>query len=140
MAKTGGIEHDPALEALGTLSETAEASARELNHLGNELATMERRRKGGWSWHQTLSSSVSVNPLSAIARIVSDLGRTSGVFRRAMVRSLRGEGMQVTEIAQMLAVTRQRVSALIHTKPVGEGATTSLVPLDQGTVRPEEVL
>lgn len=117
MAKTGKIKQDPALEALTTLSETAEASARELDHLGNELTAMERHRKRGWSWRRTLASSNSLNPLSRVAKVVSDLGRASGAFRRAIARSLRSEGMQITEIATLLAVTRQRVSALIHTAP-----------------------
>jgi hypothetical protein len=116
MAKTGKAEEDPALQALDTLSVTAESSARELHHLGNELVAMKRRRKRGWSWHRTLVSSAALNPLAAVARIVSDLGRSSGAFRRALARSLRDEGMQVSEIATALAVTRQRVSALIRPK------------------------
>jgi hypothetical protein len=115
MNKTGDTEQqDPALEALTTLSETVAHSARELNHLGNELTNMKRRRNRGWSWRKTFASGTPVNPLSGIARVVSDLGRASGAFRRAMARSLRDEGMQVTEIATILAVTRQRVSALVR--------------------------
>jgi hypothetical protein len=114
MAKTGDTEQDPALEALTTLSETVTDSARELDHLGNELTNMKRRRTRGWSWRRTFASGTPVNPLSGIARVVADLGRASGAFRRAMARSLRAEGMQVTEIATILAVTRQRVTALIR--------------------------
>ena len=113
MADTTDAEQgDPALEALTTLSEVASASATELNVVGDELIAMKQRRRRGWSWHRILSSSSSLLP--DLARIVANLGGASGAFRRTVARALQQEGMQVKEIASLLAVTRQRVSALIR--------------------------
>jgi hypothetical protein len=115
MADTKDAEQgDPGLEALTTLSEVASASATELNVVGDELIAMKQRRRRGWSWHRILSSSSSSSLFSDVARIVARLGGASGAFRRTAAQALQREGMQVKDIASLFAVTRQRVSALIH--------------------------
>jgi hypothetical protein len=119
MAETVDREQDPALEALTTLSEAAAASARELTLLDHEFAAMRRRRYRGWSWRQIFASARSAEMLSCAARIVAHLGRATGGFRRAAARALRSEGMQVVQIAALLEVSRQRVSALVRPKRTG---------------------
>jgi hypothetical protein len=110
----GYREADPALEALTSLSDVAESSANGLIRLGDELTVMERRRRRGWSWRRIISAEDSPSPISAVMGIVDNLGRASGHLRRALARALRNEGMQITEVATLFGVSRQRASALFH--------------------------
>jgi hypothetical protein len=114
MSGTGQREEEQALEALTTLSDVAESSANGLIRLGGELTVMERRRRRGWSWRRIISATESPNPISTVMRIVDNLGRASGHLRRALTRALRSEGMQITEVATLFGVSRQRASALFH--------------------------
>jgi predicted XRE-type DNA-binding protein len=107
-------EDDPALGALSALSDVAESSATSLTRLGDELSIMRRRRKRGWSWRRIVSADDSPNPMSIVTRIINNLGRASSELRRALARALRNEGLQVTEIAGLFGVSRQRVSALFR--------------------------
>jgi hypothetical protein len=75
---------------------------------------VQHRRRRGWSWQRIMSSAGPHNPLKATTGILADVARASGEFRRALAKSLRDEGMHTTEIARLLDVTRQRVSALLR--------------------------
>jgi predicted transcriptional regulator len=55
-----------------------------------------------------------------MARVAADLGAASGSFRRALAKALRGEGMQVNDIADNFGVSRQRVSTLVRPETPGE--------------------
>jgi hypothetical protein len=110
------LREDSALDALTTLSKVTSRGVEDLNAVQDDLATMEERRRRGWSWRRILASTESHNPLSDVARIVADLGIASGRFRRALARALRGEGMRINEIGSLLEVTRQRVSALVRNR------------------------
>jgi hypothetical protein len=114
MAETGEIEQDRVLGALASLSEVATSSANELIALSEDLADIRRHRISGWSWRRIVSSEDSPKPLSILTHIASDFARASGGYRRALAHGLREEGMQVTEIANLFEVSRQRVSALIR--------------------------
>jgi hypothetical protein len=114
MAETGEIEKDRVLGALASLSEVATSSANELIALSEDLAEIRRHRISGWSWRRIVSSEDSPKPLSILTHIASDFARASGGYRRALAHGLRDEGMQVTEIANLFEVSRQRVSALIR--------------------------
>jgi hypothetical protein len=115
MAETQETEQDPVLDALESLSDVATSSAKDLISLDQDLADMQNQRRRGWTWRRIVAASDSPNALSKIAKIATDLGRASGEFRRTLVRGLRhDEAMQVTQIAKLLEVSRQRVSALIH--------------------------
>ena len=61
----------------------------------------------------------AITTLSAVASSSAD---ASGAFRRALAVGLRKEGMQVTEIAALFGVSRQRVSALIRPRRQEEDA------------------
>jgi hypothetical protein len=116
MTDAGDAQEDLTLKALTTLSEVTLRTVDELNAVTDDLVAMQRRRRRGWSWRRILSSAPAPNPLTSVAGIASNLGRASGDFRRALIRSLRIEGMRITEVATLLEVSRQRVSALVHSK------------------------
>lgn len=105
-------EADPALEALTALSQVAEKSAAGLTEVTEDLASMEEHRREGWTWQRIVTSTPQLLP--TMAGIVKDLGRASGEFRRSIAHALRNEGMNVTEVAGLLEVTRQRIGALLR--------------------------
>jgi predicted XRE-type DNA-binding protein len=117
MADTAQTQ-DPVSEALTNLSEVAASSAKDLTALDEGLVDMKRRRARGTSWREIISSAGSPNPLAAMASIATNLGRATGALRRALAGALRNEGMQVTEIAKLFDVSRQRVSALLRTRRI----------------------
>jgi hypothetical protein len=123
------LERDPVLEALTTLSEVATASASDLADLNEDLAILRRNRLQGWTWRRIIADAESPNPLSLLTKIAADLARACGGFRRALAVGLRREGLQVTEIASLFDVSRQRVSALL--RPGTPGLTEELEELEE---------
>jgi hypothetical protein len=107
---------DPVLAALNGLSEFVVAGAQELLALDQNLAEMRRQRDGGWTWRHIMEATDVTGALALMAKVAADLGRAGGRFRRALALGLRLEGMQVSEIAHLLQVSRQRVSALINSR------------------------
>jgi hypothetical protein len=119
-AEPGGAREDPVVTALTTLSDVAVASADDLMGLNEHLDTIRNHRIRGWSWHRIISDDALPNPLSVLTTIATNFASASGAFRRALAVGLRKEGMQVTEIAGLFGVSRQRVSALIRPRPKDE--------------------
>jgi hypothetical protein len=112
--QSGEAREDPVVTALTTLSDVATSSADDLLGLNEHLDEIRSRRIRGWSWHRIISDVDVPNPLSLLTHIATNFARASGGFRRALAVGLRKEGMQVTEIASLFGVSRQRVSALIR--------------------------
>ena len=123
-AEFGETPEDPVVDALTALSDVAASSADDLLGLNEDLAVLRDHRVRGRSWHRIISDADAPNPLSALTAIATNFARASGGFRRALAVGLRKEGMQVTEIATLFGVSRQRVSALI--RPRGEGGSEQL--------------
>ena len=114
MSDAQGREQDPVLEALASLSDAAASGANHLTVLNEDLLAVRAHRMRGWSWRRILADANLSNPLSSLTAVVADLARACGGFRRALAGGLRREGLQVTEIASLFDVSRQRVSALLR--------------------------
>ena len=114
MSEAEVLEQDPVLQALVTLSDAATSGANHLTVLNEDLAAVRAHRMRGWSWRRILADADLANPLSSLTKVAADLARACGAFRRALALGLRREGMQVTEIASLFDVSRQRVSALLR--------------------------
>ena len=122
MAEPLEVEQDPVLEALAILSALAVSSASDLMDLNNDLAGLRRNRLEGWTWQRIIADADTSNPLSLLSKIAADLALACGGFRRALALGLRREGLQITEIASIFEVSRQRVSALVRpNRPSGSG-------------------
>jgi hypothetical protein len=117
VSEASAVEEDPVLDALANLSDAAKSSVSHLNALHEELAVVRAHRLHGWTWRRILADADLTNPLSSLTRVMADLARASGGFRRALAVGLRREGMKVTEIASHFDVSRQRVSALVRSHP-----------------------
>jgi hypothetical protein len=114
MTDTADPEQDVALEALDTLSEVTASSINGLTEVRSQLSQLRRRRRRGWSWRRIVSATDSPNPLAGVTGIASRLAIASAEFRRALAHALRREGIQLTKIAPLLDVSRQRVGALLR--------------------------
>jgi hypothetical protein len=132
-------EQDPVLEALTSLSEIATASAGDLTALNEDLQRVRLRRLQGSSWRHIMAESDSPRLLSTLTKVVADLGRACGQFRRALALGLRREGLQVTEIGTLFHVSRQRVSALIRSSDVGDENETNDVGVPVANLSGEPV-
>jgi hypothetical protein len=121
MAELLKTEEDPVLEALTNLSDVALSSADDLTALNEDLQRVRQRRLQGSSWRHIMADTSSPHLLATLTKIVADLGRACGGFRRALALGLRSEGLQVTEIGTLFHVSRQRVSALIRSNGTGTG-------------------
>jgi hypothetical protein len=112
---------DPVVTALTTLSEVATASASGLMGLNDDLTAIRDRRLSGWSWRRIMDDGESPKALSSLTEIAANFARASGGFRRALASGLRKEGLQVSEVAALFDVSRQRVSALLRPRQSDEG-------------------
>jgi predicted XRE-type DNA-binding protein len=119
MAESLEVEQDPVLEALSNLSEVAISSASDLADLNKDLAGLRLNRLQGWTWRRIIADADTPNPLTLLSKIAADLALACGGFRRALALGLRREGLQITEIATIFEVSRQRVSALIRSNGPG---------------------
>jgi hypothetical protein len=114
MTDTANPEQDVALEALNALTDVTSSSIEGLTEVRSHLTQVRRRRRRGWSWRRILSADDSPNPLAGVTGIAASLAIASAEFRRALAHSLRGEGLQLTRIAPLLDVSRQRIGALLR--------------------------
>ncbi len=122
MAEEANIEEDPVLDALTGLSEAAAAGASDLNELNGDLAEIRQSRLEGSSWRHIIAHTSAPKSLSLMTKLIADLALACGGFRRALAHGLRREGLQVTEIAAIFKVSRQRIGALIRTSDSGEAS------------------
>jgi hypothetical protein len=118
--KPGKTGDDPVVAALVALCDVAVSSADDLISLNEDLVALRNHRVRGRSWHRIISDVDPPNPLPSLTTIATNFARASGGFRRALAVGLRNEGMQVSEIAALFGVSRQRVSALIRPRTQGE--------------------
>jgi hypothetical protein len=75
---------------------------------------LRQNRLDGWTLRRMMAEAGSPSSLSLMTNIAASLARACGGFRRALALGLRQEGLQVTEIATLFEVSRQRVSALVR--------------------------
>jgi len=121
MSQTPEMAKDPVVEALSNLTKVAASCESDLAELRRNLDRVRRHRLDGWTLRRIMAEAGSPTPLSLMNRIASDLARACGGFRRALALGLRLEGLQVTEIAALFEVSRQRVSALVRLNGHGSG-------------------
>jgi len=114
MSELPEVAEDPVLEALSNLTRVATSCEGHLADLRRDLNRLRQKRLDGWTLRRIMAEVDSPSPLALMTKVASDLARACGGFRRALALGLRQEGLQVTEIATLFEVSRQRVSALVR--------------------------
>jgi hypothetical protein len=121
MSESPEMAKDPVLEALSNLTRVAASCEGDLAELRRTLTRLRQNRLDGWSLRRMMAEAGSPSPLSLMTKVASNLARACGGFRRALALGLRQEGLQVTEIATLFEVSRQRVSALVRLNGLNHG-------------------
>jgi transcriptional regulator of aromatic amino acid metabolism len=100
--------------ALDQIAEAADETALDQQRLARRARSMSRQRRLGWSWEQILQRERQPGLLSLLTRSVRRLHEVSGRFRPALAKALGDEGLSTRQIAKMLGVTHQRISAMLN--------------------------
>jgi len=106
MAATGEpLSNDPVIAAIDELASAVQANVEDERVLNRKLRAMRSRRVRGSSTRQLLVNEGSPETMTVLGRVLSRIGRASGIFRRALAHDLRGDGESVTSIARLFGVT-----------------------------------
>ena len=114
-SKTG--QEDDVLASLTDLVVAADELRRRLSVLLDKAPLNNLRGAGGLSYGQVMPLNKRLQVIELISEACKSLTEAGGRFRQAEVRALYDEGMTMDEIAAVLGVTRQRVSALLRQVP-----------------------
>jgi Sigma-70, region 4 len=108
---------DDILASLTDLVVAADELRRRLSVLLDRAPLNNLRGTGGLSYGQIMPLNKRLQVIELISEAFKTLTEAGGRFRQAEVRALYDEGMTMDEIAAVLGVTRQRVSALLRQVP-----------------------
>ena len=109
---SGPAANEPMAGALDQIAEAADETALDQQRLARRARTMSRQRRLGWSWSQILERERQPGVLVLLTRSARRLHEVSGRFRPALAKALGDEGLSTRQIAKMLGVTHQRISAM----------------------------
>jgi hypothetical protein len=104
----------PMAGALDQIAEAADETALDQQRLARRARSMSRQRRLGWSWSQILQRERQPGLLILLTRSARRLHEVSGRFRPALAEALGDEGLSTRQIATMLGVTHQRISAMLN--------------------------
>ncbi len=98
--------------ALLELAEAAEETARDQQKVARRARTLDRERGRGVPWSQLLERGSLSGLLDLLAASAARILDATGKLRRVVVGSLGVEGLSTRQIAKLLGVSHQRISAL----------------------------
>jgi hypothetical protein len=103
--------------ALEEVATAAEEVAAEQRQVARRARAMQRQRDGGWSWAQVLDREDEPALLEMLRRNGRHLSEVTGRLAQTLASGLSAEGESRRQIARRLAVTHQRVSAILNGAP-----------------------
>jgi hypothetical protein len=108
------MDDDEFLEALAALEDVLDDQGRRVGLIKKRIAQIRRRRSGGASYTEIVSS----NDTPLIVKLLTEssiaLDMCGADVRRAEARALYAEGLTMEQIAEQFGVSRQRVSTLLR--------------------------
>ncbi len=96
--------------ALESLSRALEEITKDQVVLLERLRVLRDRRATGAPWREILADDDEPPAMQLLSQILRRLSVTSGEVRRSVVMVLRGQGVSLVDIAQLLGVTHQRIA------------------------------
>lgn len=102
------------MTALDNLAAAADEVANDQRQVARAARAMRRQRSQGLTWSTILDRPPGSSMLPLLARSLGRAVDAAGAFRRSVVEGLAAEGLSRRQIARLLGVTHQRVSALLR--------------------------
>jgi predicted XRE-type DNA-binding protein len=109
---------EPALEEVAT---AAEEVARDEREVARRARAMQRKRERGWTWARILDDDAQPSVVELVRRSAQRATEAKTRLSTVLARELSAEGLSRRQLARLLQVTHQRVSALLHR----DGSTAS---------------
>jgi hypothetical protein len=100
--------------ALDVVAEAAEEVAQDQRVVARRARTMQRRRDSGWSWARILDEEPEPGILELMRRSARRLADAVGHYAQDLASGLSREGETRRQIGRRLAVSHQRVSAMLN--------------------------
>jgi DNA-directed RNA polymerase specialized sigma24 family protein len=107
---------DPVLNALDELVTVLQASTERNRTAIRRAHALRRLRERGHRYGEIVPREERPLIVELLTRTLSELAEASSHLRRVEARALYSEGLTMAEIADLFGVTRQRVSALLHSR------------------------
>ncbi len=103
--------------ALSQLAVELRQASAELQAAAGRAEALSARRSAGQSWVGVMSQEPAPLLTESVLGTIDAVTLAAGRWRRANARALHAEGMTMDRIADLYGVSRQRVSALLHSGP-----------------------
>jgi hypothetical protein len=113
---------DAAIQALLELRAALDRTITDLGAAAERADDLIAQRRSGRTWVEIVSSEKPPLVIETVTGVLDELGELGSRFRREEALALQRENISITRIAEMFRVTRQRVSALLHTRSAQERA------------------
>jgi hypothetical protein len=110
----GTDQEDEILASLAKLVTATDELRRGLSILLGKMPVNNLRGTAGLSYGQIMPLNKRIQIIELISEAYKSVTEAAGRFRQSEVKALYDEGMTMDEIAVVLGVTRQRVSALLR--------------------------
>jgi uncharacterized protein YjcR len=104
---------DSAIEALRALVKVLDANDERNAYVRRRAEQIEALRAQGYTWQQVLSTEDRPLIIDVLAQSMALLNEVGGRFRREEARNLITEGMKKQDIADLLGVSVDHVSAML---------------------------
>ena len=109
--------------ALAEVAQVLETGAERVAVVAARTQALLEGRAAGVSYTELLANATGPLILDVLSELQDAVSAAGSRLRRAEVRALHAEGLSMEKIAQLLRVSRQRVSAVINS-PFGPGRRT----------------
>lgn len=108
---------------LDEVAAAADEVADDQRQIARRARQMQRRRDSGWSWARIMDSDGDPGILELLRRSARRLSEARVQLARALAAGLSGEGESRRQIGRRLAVSHQRVTAVLKgdRRPPGRG-------------------
>lgn len=108
------IPPDDVLDVLDAAVQLLDDEAGAFPAVAERARLLRERRAAGWTYTEIMTSGGGLSVIEGRAAAAAAHSATASRLRRAAALALRNEGLSTDRIAQLLQVSRQRISALLR--------------------------
>jgi DNA-directed RNA polymerase specialized sigma24 family protein len=104
-------------ECVDALLAAVDRTRSALDHVEARARELQVRWREGEPVSEVVAAEEPPLVVTALTTVLEDLAEAGSAFRRAEARALKAEGLSQEAIAALFGVTRQRVAALLASRP-----------------------